>query len=435
MCLGACLLTYVLWNTVDRDQLLYWLFGHTAVFVLRVVLIGVYFRRTPPPQSATRWAAASAAGSLVSGSVWALACVLFFNPTQPLSVLTITVILLGLSGGSAAMQGSHLLSFWAFTGPALGALVAVPLWYGGFESNAVALIAAVAAFLYFAAARNAKRLLTDSLRLGFENVALRREAEEKTGLLEATLNNMRQGISLADAEGHLRMWNPQFIDLVGIAAAGVGEGHSMQAVLSQSRPPLNLGGAQRLEFHRDDGGVIEVARNAMPDGGCVVTYTDITDLKRREAALEAARRSAEQANAAKTRFLAAASHDLRQPIHALGLLLATLADRVRDEQTAPLLEQIDDAVQAVDSMLSSLLDISKLDAGVVQPKIGAVDVAALLQRLNNEQQPIAELTGNSYRRHSAGPIARSAGERLSPIAQTGDARAAAHRDTTAHAAH
>ena len=108
----------------------------------------------------------------------------------------------------------------------------------------------------------------------------------------------------------------------------------------------------------------------MPDGGRVVTYTDITDLKRREAALEAARRNAEQANAAKTRFLAAASHDLRQPIHALGLLFATLADRVRDASTAPLLEQIDGAVDAVDSMLNSLLDISKLDAGVVRPVVG-----------------------------------------------------------------
>jgi CheY-like chemotaxis protein len=145
----------------------------------------------------------------------------------------------------------------------------------------------------------------------------------------------------------------------------------------------------------------------MPDGGRVVTYADITDLKRREAALEAARRSAEQANAAKTRFLAAASHDLRQPIHALGLLFATLAESVRDARTAPLLKQIDSAFDAVDSMLTSLLDISKLDAGVVRPHVGPVDLAALLQRLDDEHQPIARVTGNRLRVRPADAVVAS----------------------------
>ncbi len=242
---------------------------------------------------------------------------------------------------------------------------------------------------------------------GFENVALRREAEDKSRLLKRTLRNMRQGISLSDAQGRLRTWNPQFVDLVGLPDGAVGEGRPLREVLGQARPPLTLGGAQYAEYHRDDGGVIELADNEMPDGGRVLTYADITDRKRREAALEAARRSAEHANAAKTRFLAAASHDLRQPIHVLGLLLATLADRVRDERSAPLLEQMGDAVEAVDSMLASLLDISKLDAGVVQPAIGPVDVGALLQRLRNEQQPIAELTGNRLTVRATGGFVRS----------------------------
>jgi CheY-like chemotaxis protein/two-component sensor histidine kinase len=133
----------------------------------------------------------------------------------------------------------------------------------------------------------------------------------------------------------------------------------------------------------------------------------VTDLQRREVALEAARLAAEQANAAKTRFLAAASHDLRQPIHALGLLFATLADRVRDAKTAPVLKQIDGAVDAIDSMLNSLLDISKLDAGIVRPEIGPVDLAVLLDRLNNEHQPIAGVTGNRLRVRSSDAVVQS----------------------------
>jgi signal transduction histidine kinase len=307
--LGSCVIAYLLWNVVVHAHMVAWLLAHAAVGVLRLVTINAYFRRAPPKEQARRWATVSAAGTLLSGVLWALACFLFVDPREPLILILLSVSLLALSGGAVASHGVYFPSYWAYIGPTMGALVAVSLWHGGLLGNTVALVAAFSAVIYFALARNVRRLFADSLRLGFENVALRRDAEEKTGLLEATLD----------------------------------------------------------------------------------------ELKRREAALEAARRSAEQANAAKTRFLAAASHDLRQPIHALGLLFATLADHVRDEQTRPLLEQIDDALQAVDSMLSSLLDISKLDAGVVRPTIGPVDVAALLQRLNSEQQPIAELTGNRLR--------------------------------------
>jgi len=110
-----------------------------------------------------------------------------------------------------------------------------------------------------------------------------------------------------------------------------------------------------------------------------------------------ARESAELANAAKTRFLAAASHDLRQPIHALGLFFEDLASQVKSPATQPLIERIYDSIHAIDSMLSALLDISKLDAGVVQPEFGTVALPPLVKRLQKEFQPVAESTGNSLR--------------------------------------
>ena len=369
----AAILAYILWDVVPRQTLLAWLVVLVAVNIVRFAQIGTFLRRAPPNKATPRWALFSAAGSALVGTVWAGACFLFLDPAHPISLIAITVILMGLSAGSVVNLASYLPSFWVVVGPSMGALVGVLLWHGDNVSNTVAVLATVASIAYVVAARNVHRLLAGSLQLSFENLALRREAEEKTALLEATLQNMRQGISLSDGEGRLRMWNPQFADLLGVPRARAGEGVSMREVLGGARPPLELGEAQRLEYRRDDGASVEVAQNAMPNGGRVVTYTDITDLKRREAALEAARRTAEQANAAKTRFLAAASHDLRQPIHALGLLFATLADRVRDASTAPLLELIDGAVDAVDSMLNSLLDISKLDAGVMRPVVGPVE--------------------------------------------------------------
>lgn len=110
-----------------------------------------------------------------------------------------------------------------------------------------------------------------------------------------------------------------------------------------------------------------------------------------------ARELAERANAAKTRFLAAASHDLRQPVHALGLFFEDLADRVISPATRPLIARIHDSLRAIESMLSALLDISKLDAGVVQPSFGAVALPPLIRRLEKEFAPVADRTGNRLR--------------------------------------
>lgn len=393
----AGILAYVLWDIAPQRSLIGWLVALVAVNTLRFVQIGMFSRRKPQNPGIARWAVISAAGSALVGTVWAIACFLFLDPAHPISLITVTVILMGVSAGSIVNLASYLPSFWVVVGPSMGALIGVLLWHGDPVSRTVALLAAMASIAYIVGARNVNRLLTDSLQLSFENVALRREAEEKTALLEATLQNMRQGISLSDASGRLRMWNPQFVDLLGVPGTTVREDVPIADVLAHTRPALDLGDTQLAEYRRGDGMVVEVAQNPMPDGGRVVTYTDITDLKRREAALEDARRSAEQANAAKTRFLAAASHDLRQPIHALGLLFATLAESVRDERSTPLLRQIDGAVDAVDSMLNSLLDISKLDAGVIRPDVHPMDLAVLLQRLNDDHQPVATLTGNRLR--------------------------------------
>jgi signal transduction histidine kinase len=106
---------------------------------------------------------------------------------------------------------------------------------------------------------------------------------------------------------------------------------------------------------------------------------------------------AEQANAAKTRFLAAASHDLRQPIHALGLFFAELSDRVYSPDTALVIGQVEDSIAAINSMLNALLDVSKLDAGVVKPTIVTFALSDLLVRLQGEFQPIALENHNELR--------------------------------------
>jgi signal transduction histidine kinase/CheY-like chemotaxis protein len=100
-------------------------------------------------------------------------------------------------------------------------------------------------------------------------------------------------------------------------------------------------------------------------------------------------RAAEQSNIAKSRFLAAASHDLRQPLHALGLYAATLDERVTDPQNRALVENINRSIAALEDLFNALLDISRLDAGIVEPHIEPLRIAGVLERLSNDYAPQA----------------------------------------------
>lgn len=94
--------------------------------------------------------------------------------------------------------------------------------------------------------------------------------------------------------------------------------------------------------------------------------------------------AAEQANIAKSKFLAAASHDLRQPLHALGLFTSVLGDSVTSPAHKKLVAQIGDSVHALESLFNALLDISRLDAGVMQPDKQHLALGPLFDRLKNE---------------------------------------------------
>ena len=109
--------------------------------------------------------------------------------------------------------------------------------------------------------------------------------------------------------------------------------------------------------------------------------------------LRAALAHAESASRAKTRFLAAASHDLRQPIHTLSLFAASLAMRPLEPVAREISRHIDLALESLSIQLDALLDMSKLDAGVVAVHLEPVDMAALAERLAEQYKPIAAAKG------------------------------------------
>ncbi|HLN25298.1 MAG TPA: hybrid sensor histidine kinase/response regulator, partial [Patescibacteria group bacterium] len=124
-------------------------------------------------------------------------------------------------------------------------------------------------------------------------------------------------------------------------------------------------------------------------------------------ALREARDTAEQANHSKTRFLAAASHDLRQPLQALGLFVATLAQRPLPDDIRSIVGKIEGSLEALEHLLDTLLDISRLDAGVVEAHCVGFSVQELFKRLALEYVPLAESAGLSMRFVSTSASARS----------------------------
>ncbi|HEX7926607.1 MAG TPA: HAMP domain-containing sensor histidine kinase, partial [bacterium] len=153
----------------------------------------------------------------------------------------------------------------------------------------------------------------------------------------------------------------------------------IDAVQAVSRGHLGL---QVRVTSRDEIGALAAAFNRMS-----------VDLATSHDALQEQTRLAEEANRAKSSFLAAASHDLRQPLHALGLFVSTL----RRTRTGPLADEalgnIEGSLEALRTLFEALLDISRLDAGVIEPRVRPWPVQELFAALAREMTPVAEQKG------------------------------------------
>jgi Na+/proline symporter/signal transduction histidine kinase/CheY-like chemotaxis protein len=254
-------------------------------------------------------------------------------------------------------------------------------------------------------------------------------------ILQTALDHVGQGIAVFDKELTLVCWNRQFGEIfdlpheltrVGIALDGIlrhvarhGEGHDDVGSFVAARIAQYTSAAEPfLERFAERGLVIEVRSNRMPDGGLVTTFTDITPsvkaaeaLERANATLERrvrertgeltrlntelgrAKAEADDANVSKTRFVAAASHDILQPLNAARLYVTSLIERqLQNEgngEDADLVQNIDASLEAVEEIFGALLDISRLDTGAMKPEIGDFRIDELLHRLEVEFAPLA----------------------------------------------
>ncbi len=145
---------------------------------------------------------------------------------------------------------------------------------------------------------------------------------------------------------------------------------------------------RRVQPYRTEGGHIE---------GVVITYANITDRKRTNAALKAATLESDRATRAKSRFLASASHDLRQPLQAMALLNQLLLPKKRTTEGVRLALLMDQTLNSMTGMLDSMLDVNRIDSGIVRPNMRPMAIAPLLQRLADEYAPQCDLKGLKLR--------------------------------------
>jgi signal transduction histidine kinase/CheY-like chemotaxis protein len=171
---------------------------------------------------------------------------------------------------------------------------------------------------------------------------------------------------------------------------------------------LRGGTVYRYERTWLDGQVMEIQGNPMPGGGYVTTFTDISHFKDIERELQEVNETLEQrvqlrtqelrdaiqaaitANKSKTRFLAAASHDLLQPMNAARLFISILRQQQKpDDEQAKLVMRVDRSLTAAEELLNALLDISKLDSGMYDPEPGVIAVTDLFEQLRRRFKALA----------------------------------------------
>lgn len=246
-------------------------------------------------------------------------------------------------------------------------------------------------------------------------------------LLAATLENLPAGISVVDADLNLVAWNSAYLELFsyppGMVRAGVPVADLIAFNIARGGfpGPVKAQVERRLERLRarqpfvserirQDGRVIKSVGGPMPGGGYLTSFTDVTaeaetrdELRRTLDQLETrvADRTRELSDAnlrladatrEKTRFLAAASHDLLQPLHAARLFSTALARQTEGSARA-LVARVDRSIVAAENLLRALLDISRLDAGGIQPNPECVALAPLVTDIVEGMRPLADEKG------------------------------------------
>ena len=246
-------------------------------------------------------------------------------------------------------------------------------------------------------------------------------------LLRQAIENIDQGLAVVDATMALVAWNRRYEELFALPSELVIVGRPIANLIAFNLarggvPPaeiavqverrlehMRVGRRHHLERAQHDGRIMRIIGNPAADGGYVTAYTDVTEERRagqklertvaeRTAQLTKANAALERATRSKTRFLAAASHDLMQPLNAARLFASALREEVGEGRSAgALLRDLDGAIASADQLIRTLLDISRLDGGAVRVDTRPFALSDLIDEIAREFSMAAAAKGLELR--------------------------------------
>jgi len=258
-------------------------------------------------------------------------------------------------------------------------------------------------------------------------------------LLRSTIDNISQGISVVDADLRLIAWNQRYIDMFSYPAGlvevgrpvadvirfnlrrGLIDSEDINAEIQKRLDYLKLGSAYKFQRRQQDGRVLEMQGNPLPGGGFVTTYSDVSAfidtqqqleqsnqlleqrvtertqaLQQLNAQLQQAQQKIEANTQAKTRFFAAASHDLMQPFNASALFASLLRDKLTEPEQQQLSQNLISSLNSAEELLAAILELTKLDSGVISAHHQAVLLGNVLDDIARDAAILAQEKGLQF---------------------------------------
>ena len=273
--------------------------------------------------------------------------------------------------------------------------------------------------------------VSDIMRI--ERQERERMLDDQARLIRATLEHLDQGVCIFDKQGRMVGWNQRLVDLLPLPISLMRMGARFETLMFQLKDRVKFSHGMnaeqllawvnsetsrapiRFEATHGQNITLDAFAQEMPDQGFVISFTDVSSERDavkafqianetleqrvldRTLELEDALSDAERANASKTRFVAAASHDLLQPLSAAKLYFASIENSSVPDETKEIIVKATRALGSVEGILEALLDISKLDSGRIALDVRPVSLRKLLKQLGEELAPLAKQKGLSLR--------------------------------------
>lgn len=244
------------------------------------------------------------------------------------------------------------------------------------------------------------RDITARKRADEELDALNRRLAERNASFDLAIENTRHGLVFYDANHCLQVWNKRYAEMYGIPPEALRKGMSLAEVVrlsiaagNHSEVSAEAAVAERLRIaaieepytfqqHLANDRVIEAIQQPLPDGGRVISYTDITDQERREAELKQAKEQAEAANRTKSQFLANMSHELRTPLNAIIGFSEMISKAMMGPVSARYREygaDIHRSGRHLLDLINEILDLSKIESGRLELHEESADLGAIVE--------------------------------------------------------